>query len=394
MGSLTQQILAVSRLNLASIPQRFWMSLATIVAVALVVAVLLTFLAMAEGFRKTVASTGSDDVAVALRAGSNAELSSTLMAESVRLLEQAPGVAQGPDGPISSAELYVIVDGYKRATNTEANLPFRGVSPDAIDIRGGITIAEGRMFEPGTNEMIVGRAVTREFAGFDLGETITLRQNEWTVVGIFEMNGSVFESEIWADALVLQSLFQRGASFQSVRLKLDGPDALETLKAYAEEEPRLNVDINSEKEFYAEQSSNTDFLVNFIGWPISIAMAIGALAGALNTMYASVDSRTREIATLRAIGFGGFPAFMGTIFEALFLSALGGLVGAVATFLIFANRSASTLGSGFTQVVFSFNVGPSVILNGLFLALIVGFIGGFLPAIRAARTSALAANAG
>jgi len=380
-----KQIGAVTMINLRSIPQRAGLSLATIISIALVTGVLLGFLAMSNGFRATLQGTGSDNVAVALRAGSQAELNSGLSSEDVRLIEEAPGVARDSEGrPLVSGELYVIVDGTKRASGTDANLPLRGVGPQALSLREGFEMVEGRMFEPGTNELVVGASVLREFSGFDLGETIRLGSNEWVVVGIFSTGGSVFESEIWADIAVIQNLYNRGTAVQSVRARLTSVEAIEDLRAWAGDEPRVNLDIESETDFFASQAGGTAVLIEFVGWPLAIIMAIGALAGAWNTMYSSVDTRMREIATLRAIGFSGFAAAVGTMVESLVLAALGGLVGALAIYLLFNGVSASTLGSGFTQVVFSFAVTGGSVIAGMVMAVVIGFFGGLVPAIRSA----------
>ena len=390
---MLSQIAAVTMINLRSIPQRWGMSLATVLSVALVVAVLLGFLAMANGFRQTVEGTGSDEVAVMLRSGSQAELNSGFGRDTVRLVEAAPGVAADAEGePILSAELYVIADGRKRATGTDANLPLRGVGADAPALREGFSIVEGRLFASGSNELVVGQGVVREFEGFDLGQTIRLGPNEWRVVGVFSTGGSVFDSEIWADVGVIQNLYQRGGAFQSIRARLTGEGGLEALRAYVDEEPRLDLDVYTEREYFAESAGGTSDLIMFLGWPLAIAMAIGALAGAWNAMYASVDSRIQEIATLRAIGFGGFPAFIGTMTESMLLALIGGVIGAAATYLLFDGVSASTLGGGFTQIVFAFAVTPAAVVSGVVLALIVGAFGGLFPAIRAARAPLLAVH--
>ncbi|MFS2317330.1 ABC transporter permease [Maricaulis sp. D1M11] len=390
---MLKQIGAVTMINLRSIPQRAGLSLATIISIALVTGVLLGFLAMSNGFRQTLSGTGSENVAVILRAGSQAELNSGLSRDQVRLIEEAPGVARNAeDQPLVSGELYVIVDGIKRASQTEANLPLRGVGEQAVALRDGLTLVEGRMFEPGTNELVVGEAIIREFQGFDLGETIRLGSNEWVVVGIFSTGGSVFESEIWADLAVIQNLYNRGTGVQSIRVQLTTPTAIDALREYAENDPQLNLDIEPEIEFYANQAGGTAVLIEFIGWPLSIIMAIGALAGAWNTMYSSVDNRMREIATLRAIGFSGFAAAIGTMVESIILSALGGLLGALMVYLVFNGVSASTLGSGFTQVVFSFAVTGDSIITGMVLAMIIGFFGGLVPAIRSAYVPLLAVH--
>jgi putative ABC transport system permease protein len=391
MRPLLLQVAAVTAMNLKSLPQRLWLSLSTIVAVALVVVVLLAFLAMGNGFQRTLASSGSPDVAVVLRGGSRSEINSMVARDQVRLVEQAPGVARSADGkPLVSAELYLVVDGVKRSSQTKANLPLRGIGPEGAAVRKGIRIVAGRMLAPGSNEIVVGKALLREFDGFDLGRTVTFGTGKWTIVGVFEADGSVFESEIWADLPVVQSLFRRESVVQTVRVRLENPAALDALKAYVETDPRLKLEVKSEVEYFADQASRTSDLIQKLGWPLALAMAFGALAGALNTMYSAVAARASEIATLRAIGFGGFPAFVGTLAESLMLAALGGALGAVATFLIFDGLSASTLGASFTQVVFSFRLTPALAAEGLILALGVGLIGGLFPALRAARTPIVA----
>ena len=389
-----QQIAAVTMINLRSIPQRWGMSLATILSIALVVAVLLGFLSMANGFRQTIDGTGSDDVGMILRTGSQAELNSGFGRDEVRLVETAPGIARDAQGnAILSAELYVIADGRKRNGDGDANMPLRGVALTAPDLRRNFTLVEGRMFEEGSNELVVGAGVLREYVGFDYGSTPRIGNNEWTVVGVFSTGGSVFDSEIWADVGVIQNLYQRGASFQSMRVQLESPESIEDLRAFIEAEPRLDLSVTTEREYFAENAGGTSDLIMFLGWPLAIAMAIGSLFGAWNAMYASVDSRITEIATLRAIGFSGFPAFVGTLIESLMLALIGGVIGAIGTYLVFNGWSASTLGgANFTQVVFSFSVTPGAALSGVVLALIVGFLGGFIPALRASRVPLLAVH--
>jgi putative ABC transport system permease protein len=386
MRALLLQIAAVTRINIKSIPQRFWLSFSTVVAITLVVVVLLSFLAMANGFQRTLRSAGADDIAIVLRGGSQSEINSVITREQVRLIEDGPGVARGADGkPSVSAELYIVVDGIKRSSQTKANLPLRGIGEEGAAIRKDITLVAGRMFNPGANEIVVGESLLSQFQGFDLGERVKFLTSQWTVVGVFAADGSVFESEIWGDLPVVQSLFNRNNVFQTVRARIASPADLAELKRYADADPRLKLDVKSEQEYFAEQSSQTSDLIQKLGWPLAIAMALGALAGALNTMYSSVAARSVEIATLRAIGFGGFPAFVGTLAESLLLAGIGGALGAAATYLVFDGFTASTLGTGFTQVVFSFKLTPILIAQGLALALFVGLIGGLLPAIRAAR---------
>jgi putative ABC transport system permease protein len=387
------QILVIVNMNLRSIPQRFWMSLATVVAVAVVVAVLLAFLAMGNGFRKTLQSSGSDELAVFLRAGSRAELNSVLTREQVNLIAESAGIARDAKGPLVSAELYLIVDGKKRSTQTKANMPLRGLELRGLDLRKNIHITQGRMFEPGKNEIVVGDAVIREFSGFDVGTNIKLGKATWQVVGVFNASGSVFESELWADVRTVQSQFERGNSVQMIRAQLAIPGDITQLNETIKKDQRLNLDVFTEKAYYQEQSKGLTDLIFYIGWPLAIAMALGALAGALNTMYNSVAQRSADIATLRAIGFPGLPVFFGTLFESLVLAFIGGIIGSIAAYLFFDGLSTSTMGSSFTQVVFRFDMNADVLLNGIHLALIIGFIGGFFPAMRAARLPVLLAFA-
>jgi len=390
---MISQTMAVITINLRSIPQRWGMSLSTIVSIALVVGVLLGFMAMASGFRATVQSSGSDVIAVIVRGGAQSEINSNFDRDTVRLVEAAPGVARDGDGKaILSPELYVVVEGVKRSSGTGANLPLRGVGDAADALRENFTMLEGRMFAEGSNELVVGEGVIREFSGFDLDSTIRLGTGEWRVVGVFSTGGSVFDSEIWADVGVIQNLYQRGGSFQSIRVRLEDETALDRLREYVDAEPRLDLDISTERQYFADSAGGLADVIMFLGWPLVIIMATGALAGAWNAMYASVDSRMREIATLRTLGFSGFAAFMGTMAESLLLALIGGVIGAAIIYLIFDGISASTLGGSFTQIVFSFAVTSKAMINGVILALIVGLIGGFFPALRASRVPLLSVH--
>jgi putative ABC transport system permease protein len=391
MRSLLLSITALTVMNLKSLPKRFWLSLSTVVAVTLVVIVLLAFLAMRNGFQHTLASAGSADVAVILRAGSQSEVASVVTPDQVQLIEEAPGITKSSDGkPLVSPELYLVVDGIKRSTHTKANLPLRGIGEEGMAVRNGVHIIAGRMFTPGTNEIVVGKALLNEFQGLELGKTLTFGTGRWRVVGVFEADGSVFESEIWADLPVVQSFFHRDNDVQTVRARLVSPATLGQLQRYLDSDARLKLEAKSEAAYFADQASGTTNLIQKLGWPLAIAMAFGALAGALNTMYSSVAARTTEIATLRAIGFGGLPAFVATLTEATALAALGGGLGVLAAFLAFDGLSASTLGSSFTEVVFTFELTPALAAQGVALALGVGLIGGTFPAIRAARMPVLA----
>src|SRR3954462_2456807 len=273
MRSLLLQVAAVTAINLKSMSQRIWLSLSTIVAVALVVMVLLLFLAMANGFQRTLSGSGSDDIAIVLRGGSQAEINSTVSRDQVRLIEDGPGIAHQDGKPLVSPELYLVVDGLKRSTRTKANLPLRGIGEQGATLRKGIVISAGRMFNRGSNEIVVGKSLLREFEGFDLGSTVSFGATRWTVVGVFDAGGSVFESEIWADLNVVQSLFNRNNVVQTVRVRLTGPATLNELKSYSDNDPRLKLDVKSEAAYFAEQASQTSDLIQKLGWPLAIAMA-------------------------------------------------------------------------------------------------------------------------
>lgn len=389
MASLLNQIGAVTALNVRSIPQRAMMSAASVVAVALTIAVLLFFLALSNGLAQTVRGSGSDDVAIIIREGSNAELNSVVTRDQLSILSTGPGVVQREGRPSASGELLVIVDGVKRATGTNANMPFRGIGPEGLALRHSVRVTQGRMFNPGTNEIVVGAGLLREFSGFEFGKTIRLRGATWQVVGVFEAPGTVFESELWADVAVTQSLFNRPNVYQTMRVQLSSMAAVAAFQDWAQNDARLNgLEILSERAYYARQASQSSqgFLV--IGSVLGIMMAIGALAGALNTMYSSVAARSTEIATLRIIGFSGWAAFFGTMVEALMLSAIGGVLGILIAFVAFDGRSTSTLGAGFTQLVFKFDLSPAIVVTAIVMAMVIGLFGGVFPGIRAARQKA------
>jgi putative ABC transport system permease protein len=370
------------------------MSLAAVLAVAVVVAVLLSFLAMSNGFSNTLSGTGSDSVAIVTRSGSQSELNSVIGRDSVNTVATAPGIAKTADGqPFYSAELYVIVDAIKRSSGTKVNIPMRGIAPIGFELRDRVEITEGRVFVPGTNEIIVGQGVLDQFDGFELGKEVTFGKTKWTVVGVFSTGGSAFESELWADARMVQDLFNRGNSFQTMRIKLSEPGNIEGIKSLIDTDPRLILDVETETNYFSSQGEALKGIVYF-GWGISIIMGLGALAGALNTMYTSVSSRASEIATLRAIGFSNLSAFTGTLVESIVLSLLGGVIGALASYLFMDGLTTATMGPSFTQIVFTFELSPDLFRNGITLAFIIGLIGGFFPAWRAARVPVIVAFRG
>jgi putative ABC transport system permease protein len=380
------QIFAVTRLNILNLPRRAATSMVAIVGVMAVVLVFAAVMSMAKGFERTMVSAGSDDVAIVLRSGATAELTSGFSQEQTLIIAGMPGVLRDGDRPIASAELFVIVDVRKRATGKDANVPFRGVQPGAFDVRQGLEIVEGRIFETGKNEMIVGRAAQQEFLNLDVGSIVRLGRVDWQVVGAFDTGGTVSESEIWTDVRVLQDSYRRGTSFQSVRVRLEEPDRFATFADALAEDPRIDVDAFSERQFYAEQAEYLSKFIRVLGYPITFLMAIGAVFGALNSMYSSVSSRGTEIATLRALGFGPFAVLVSTIIESTLLALIGGLLGGVLAYVVFNGFRVSTLnGNSFSQVVFDFAVTGDLLVQGIVTALIIGLVGGLLPAVRAAR---------
>jgi putative ABC transport system permease protein len=382
------QVYAVTVLNLRTLPQRRGAALAAIVGVAGVVTVFVAVLSIAEGFRATMEVTGSADTALVLRGGSDAEMTSILLPDDVRNISDAPGIARGPAGPLASPELVVLVDVPKISTGTAANVPFRGVSPAAYSIRDNLKMVSGRRFEPGRNEIIVGSGAAQEFAGLQVGQVQNWGHNQWTVVGIFSAGGSVSESEIWGDATLLQGVYKRGSTVQSVYAKLSSPEKFEAFKKALTSKPHLSVKVVRETEYFAEQSRLLYSLITTLGRLIAGLMGVGAVFGAVNTMYSAVAARSREIATLRALGFGGGPVVLSVLVESILLALIGGLAGGAIAYFVFNGFHTATLNwRTFSQVAFAFAVTPALLVQGFFYALVIGLLGGFFPAIRAARIS-------
>ncbi len=386
MSNWLSQIFSISLFNLRTIPERKGAAAATAIGIAGVVGVLVGVLAIAEGFRHVMTASGIPDVAVVLRAGADSEMTSGLSREDVRLIEDAPGVARGPQGPVASPELFVIIDLPKRSTGTSANVPLRGVDAQAFEVRGNIQITQGRRFEPGRNEIVVGSGAAREFAGLDLGHDIRVGQNTWHVVGIFTAGGGVAESEIWADGAVLRPAYHRDENFQSVYVRLSSAGAFQQFKDALTSNPELKVKASRLSDFYAEHSARLTQFISTVGVFIAAMMALGALFGALNTMYSAVAARTREIATLRALGFSSSPIVLSVLLESIVLAVAGGILGATISYFVFNGFTATTMNfQTFSQVTFAFAVTPALLGQAMIWATVLGLIGGLFPAIRAAR---------
>lgn len=381
---MLKQILSITMLGLRSIPERLGPSLVIVVGLAGVVAVFTALLAMAAGFQSTLEAAGRPDVALVLRGGSQAELNSGISREQGTIIKQAPGVAQGADGlPLASAEVIVIAELMKAGETTGSNITVRGVEPAAFTLRPKLRIVEGRAFTQGLRELIVGQGVARQFEGVRLGETLRMRGSDWTVVGVFA-SGDAYESELWADVDVAQSTFNR-QGYSAVRLQLAGPGDLQTVNDALSADPRVNVDVETEQEYFSGQTEQFRRSIGALAGVVTFIMALGAMFAALNTMYAAVGARAREIATLRAIGFRALPVVVSVMLESLILALAGGLLGALAAYVLFNNMAVSTLGANFTQVVFRFAVTPALVIDGLVIAVVIGMVGGLLPALRAAR---------
>lgn len=380
------QILSVTRFGLSTIPQRKGSALAAAIGIAGVVAVFVGVLSIAQGFRQAVTSAGRDDIAIVLRDGANNEMSSGISREESRIIKDAPGVARENGEALASAELFVIIDVPKRSTHTDANVPFRGIEPNAPAVRGDVKIVAGRMFERGRNEVIAGVAAAREFAGLDVGQTLKLGKTEWHVVGLFSAGGGMAESELWTDTTVLQEAYQRGDSFQSVYARLETAGKFQEFKDALTSNPQLKVKVVRQTEFYSEQASMTTGFISAIGTVIALMMALGALLGALNTMYNAVAARGREIATLRALGFGAMPLVCSVLIESLVLALAGGVLGGLGAYLAFDGYGAATMNfQTFSQIAFAFAVTPTLLFNAIVLAAVIGLFGGLFPAVRAAR---------
>jgi putative ABC transport system permease protein len=329
---------------------------------------------------------GARDVAIVLRSGATDEMGSGLSQEQTRIIADSKDLARDAQGAIASPELYVIVDIPLKRTVTAANVPLRGVGPQAPQLRQNFRIVEGRNFTPGMFEVVVGRGASEQFAGLTVGNKLRWGTTDWTVVGIFEDRGSVAESEVWTDATVLQGAYNRGNTYQSMRVKLTSPEAFQSFKDALMKDPRLSVRMFTERDYYERQSRTLIALVSTIGATIAVLMGLGAVFAALNTMYSAVSTRTREIATLRALGFGSVPVVISVLTEALLIGLAGGVIGALIAYFAFNGVRASTMNfTTFSQITFAFTVTPMVLVLGVVYALILGFIGGLLPGLRAAR---------
>jgi putative ABC transport system permease protein len=379
--------------NLRSVRVRWTSSVVAVLGVAGTVGVFVAILALGNGFRATLVSSGSPSNALIMRAGSSSEMLGSVMLDQVHIIEGAPGIARDASGPLVSPEVVVIAPIPLITTGTDANVQVRGVSGKALQVRPTVHIVSGRFLNPGVSEMVVGKNAAKSYVGLTLGSVVKLAGNTWKVVGIFDAGGSAFDSEIWCDAVLLDQAYNRPPNvYQSVTVRLPSPDDFGKFKDKLTSDPQLTVSVEREIDYYAKQSELFTRVVKILGLGVAIIMGIGAIFGALNTMYSAVAERSREIATMRALGFGAGSVVLSFMVEALIITAIGGIIGCAAIFPL-NGFTASTLNfDTFSSLAFAFWISPALLAQGIGFALLMGIIGGVFPAIRAARrpiTSAL-----
>jgi putative ABC transport system permease protein len=382
-----RQTLAVVALNLRTIPARLSSSLVAVVGIAGVVVVFVSVLSIAAGFTAAMQRSGSPSRAIVMRSGADSEMTSGLGGPEVDIIKQAPGIRRDGQNALASGELYVIIDLPRRATpDAPANVPMRGIEPQTMKVRDEVKIIAGRMLTFGTNEIVVGRGASAQFLGLDLGKELVSGQNRWQIVGVFDAAGGVAESEIWIDARTLQGAYRRGNSYQIVLARLESTDSLQMFTDWLTSNPQLNVMVRREDEYYAGQSTMMTTLIRTIGFGIASLMGIGAVFGAILTMYTAVATRAREIATLRALGFNAGSVVFSVLSESMILGAIGGVAGGLLAYVGFNGYQASTMNwQTFSQVAFAFRVTPALLVTGVIYALVMGLVGGLFPAIKAAR---------
>jgi putative ABC transport system permease protein len=378
--------------NLRSVKVRWNSAVVAVLGIAGTVGVFIAMLSLAHGFKATLLASGSADNAMILRSGSTSEMDSGIQLEQVRLIQDAPGIARGPNGPLVTPEVIVVAPFPLRSTGTDANVQVRGVSPVALDVRPNIKIVEGRFFQPGLSELVVGRNASHTYTGLTLGSTVRFGGGNWQVVGVFDSGGTAFDSEVWCDSRVLNQVYHRPENlFQSVTAHLASRSAIQELKDSLTGNPQMTVDVSREVDYYDKQSTTLTTLITVLGRIVALIMALGAVCGALNTMYSAVSERGREIATMRALGFGGTSVVISFVIEALLISLVGGILGAVAVLPLNGLTTGAMNWQTFAHLAFAFRITPTLMLWGIVFALLMGLAGGLPPAIRAARRPVAAA---
>jgi putative ABC transport system permease protein len=371
--------------NFRSVRARWTSTIVAVLGIAGTVGVFVAMLSLAHGFKATLVASGSSDNALIMRAGSPTEMMGGVTLESIKVIGDAPGIARGSNGPLVTQDVVGVIPFPLLSTGTDANVQVRGVSPNVLEIRKFAKIVEGRMFAAGVSELIVGKNASRTYQGLILGNQVNFAGGKWTVVGIFDAGGSAFDSEVWCDSHVLAEILKRPANiFQSVTVHLQSPGSFQTLKDSLTSDPRLNVDVTREIDYYAKQSTTMTTLITVLGGLVAAIMAIGAVFGALNTMYSAVSERGREIATMRAVGFGGSAVVFSFLIEALLIAFVGGALGCVAVLPLNGLTTSTMNFQTFSNLAFAFKITPVLLLQGILFALVMGVVGGLLPAARAA----------
>jgi len=372
--------------NFRSVKARWSSAIVAVVGIAGTVGVFVAMLSLARGFKATLVSSGSEDNAIIMRAGATSEMTGGVTIDTVKIIQDKPGIAKGADGsPLVTPEVVLVAPIPLISTGTDANVEIRGVSKNVLEIRRNIKIVEGRMFTPGLNEIVVGKNANASYSGLTLGNTIGLGSVHWKIVGIFDAGGSSFDSDVWGDAHLIGPAFNRpDIYFQSITVHLASASALQQLKDAATSDPRLNVDVTREIDYYSKQSNRLTKLITVLGGLVAGVMAIGAVFGALNTMYSAVAERGREIATMRALGFGGPSVVFSFVIEALLIAFIGGLVGCIAVLPLNGLTTGAMNLQTFSHVAFAFKITTELLVKGIVFALVMGVIGGLLPAMRAA----------
>src|SRR5271154_530769 len=372
--------------NLRSVRARWTSTIVAVLGIAGTVGVFVAMLSLARGFQATLVSSGSPDNALIVRAGATSEMTSGVALDAVKVIQDAPGIARGADGPLVTPEAVLMAPIPLVSTGTDANVELRGVSPNVLEIRRQVKIAQGRMFQAGLAEIVVGKNANTTYSGLKLGDTIVLGSVHWKVVGVFDAGGSAFDSEVWADSRLLSEAYNRPATnFQSVTVHLTSPEALSQLRDSLTTDPRVNVDVTREIDYYSKQSTNMTHFITTLGGFVAMIMAVGAIFGALNTMYSAVADRGREIATMRALGFGGPSVVFSFLIEALLISFMGGVLGCLAVIRLNGLTTSTINFQTFSNLAFAFKITPDLMVMGVVFALAMGVIGGIFPAIRGAR---------
>jgi len=370
--------------NVRSVRARWTSTIVAVAGIAGTVGVFIAMLSLAHGFKATLVASGSADNALITRAGATSEITSGVSIDSVKVIQDAPGIARGAEGPLVSPESVLMAPIPLRSTGTDANVMFRGVSPNVLAIRKNVKIIEGRMFRHGLTEIVVGKNAKTTYSGLTLGSNMGLGSAQWHVVGIFDAGGSAFDSEVWGDPHLINGAYNRPDTFsQSVTVHLTSPAAFEQLKDSLTRDPRLNVDVTREVDYYAKQSTRMTTLITRLGGFVALIMAIGAVFGALNTMYSAVAERGREIATMRALGFSTLNVLLSFLFEALLISIVGGILGCLAVLPLNGLTTSTMNFQTFSNLAFAFKITFDLLLMGILFALVMGVLGGLLPAIRA-----------